>query len=120
MLEKDFVNERITFRTDTNGTVLERYDIYGIPNCVVNPKECEFNITKKEAVDIAKENDLPEGIKDWEVSFRYSGKLERYVWHILATTSEMKTDDINKASGEEIIIDPFDGEVLEHRKWNIF
>jgi hypothetical protein len=120
MLEKDFVDEDITFRVDSSGNLIKKYDISGIPNCIENPKECEFNLTKKEAIKIAKEYDLPDGIRDWEVSFRYSNELDRYVWHILATTSETKTDDTNKAQGEEIMIDPADGEVLKHREWNIF
>jgi len=36
---KDYIKEPIVFTTDSNGKVLEKYEIIGIPDCKDNPED---------------------------------------------------------------------------------
>ena len=118
--EKDFVHGKILFYVDTTGNHLERYEDVGIPNCLGVPLSCEFNLTKEEAIEIAKRENLKEGIRPWDVSFRWDADVDMYVWHILVTLREIKSEQMFKANGEEMMIAPANGEVLKYREWNIF
>ncbi len=117
--EKNFINEIIEFSVDTLGNVIPDKTIYGIPDCIENSTDCEFNITQSQAKEIALTNNFDKGIKDWKYDFTYSIKHQKYVWQILTTLSEFKGDSRYRASGKEIIIDPFDGKVLELNDWHI-
>ncbi len=119
MPEKDYVQEEIFFTMDKDGKVLEKYEIAGIPNCKDNPEECDFNINEKQAIQIAADAGLEKGIKDWKVSFRWSTEYDRYIWHILCVKYETGLEDTYKASGEEIIINPADGSIINKRSWEI-
>ena len=118
--DRPYVYGDIYFYLDTDGKILEEYEQYGIPQCKAIPETCEFNLDKDEALSIAKEAGLAEGIRPWDAAFRWSAELNMYIWHILSTTSERGKKKNYKASGEEIMISPYNGEVLKHRKWNIF
>jgi len=117
--EKSFVNEIIEFSVDTLGNIITDKAIYGIPDCVENPTDCEFNINQSQVNEIALANNFDKGIKDWKYDFTYSTKHKKYVWQILTTLSEFKGDSRYRASGKEMIIDPFDGKVLEVNDWHI-
>ena len=121
MIDYDFVNEPIVIFLDSLGVVNEKYEVRGIPECLENEENCTFNIDEKKAIEIAKENNLAEGIRDWEVSFRWYAKLKQYVWHIISTKKEIGNidSDMYKADGEEIIINPYSGEVLFKTDWKI-
>ncbi len=121
MMDHDFVNEPIIFFVDSLGKVNEKYEIKGIPNCIENEQDCEFNITKEMAVEIAEQNNLVKGIRDWDLSFRWHGKLKKYIWHIISTTKEIGNigSEMYKAEGEEIILNPNDGEILSRSEWKI-
>lgn len=119
MLEHDYVDEIIYFAVDSSGKVLDKYDIIGIPNCRDEPESCEFNIDRSKVLEIARSEGVSEGVRDWEVSFRWSSELGMYIWHILSTTSEMASEKSYKADGEEMMISPYDGTVLKFRKWSI-
>ncbi len=116
---KDFVKEPIIFTVDTNGNILQNFEIIGIPDCYENPEDGTFNITEKEAENIAINAGLSKGIKKWKIDFLWSAEFAKYVWHILSINSEMHYDDGYKASGEEIIINPYDGKIIAHRNWSI-
>jgi len=117
--EKPYVNGLIKFTVDSSGTVLTNRDITGIPNCLRSANECEFNVDEKRAVQIARENGLEEGIKEWNVSFIWNPQQDRYVWQILSTFQEIKGDIGYRAEGKEAIINPSDGEVIAINKWRI-
>lgn len=119
MPEKPFVNAVIKFTVDSVGNVLKNRDIVGIPKCRYFPDECKFNIDEQTARLIAKEMGLKDGIKDWQAGFLWDFKLERYVWKILSTLSEIGSDENYKATGQEMVIDPTDGEVLALNDWRI-
>lgn len=119
MPEKSFVDETIEFSIDTLGNIISEKEIYGIPDCINNPTDCKFNITKSQAKEIALKNNFDKGIKDWKYDFTYSTKYQKYVWQIRTTLSEFKSESRYRASGKEMIIAPFDGKVIEISDWNI-
>ncbi len=119
MPEKDYVVGKIKFTVDSLGNVVENRDIIGIPNYKKKPFECDFTVNKDSAIQIAKGNGLKEGIKDWDVGFIWNPQRQIYVWHVLSTLHEMKGDIGYRGSGQEAIISPVTGEVLEMHDWKI-
>jgi hypothetical protein len=119
MPEKPYINTVIKFTVDSLGKVLKNRDIVGIPRCISFPEQCEFNIDEQTARQIASDNALNEGIRDWDTGFSWDFKMERYVWRILSTLTELGEGDHYKASGQEIVIDPNTGEILAFNDWRI-
>jgi hypothetical protein len=119
MPEKPYVNATIKFTVDSLGNVLKKRDIVGIPKCLDYPEQCDFNIDEQTAKQIAGEMGLKEGVRDWDTGFQWDFKLQRYVWRILSTLSELGREENYKAKGQEIIIDPNNGEVLALNDWII-
>lgn len=119
MPEKPYVNATIKFTVDSIGNVLKNRDIVGIPQCRYFPEECNFKIDKQTAMLIASEKGLKEGIKEWDAGFLWDFKRERYVWKILSTLNEFGGKDNYKAMGQEMVIDPTNGEVLALNDWRI-
>lgn len=119
IVEKGYVDERIQFFVDKKGNVLQEHDIVGIPDCWKDSRNCEFIIDKERAVEIANENNLDEGVREWDISFRWSHEHGKYVWHILTTINEIGSGDFYKANGKEIFIHPYDGTVIQIRSWRI-
>jgi hypothetical protein len=117
--EKPYVDATIKFTVDSVGNVIMNRDIVGIPRCKNFPEECEFNIDEQTARQIAEKYELKEGIKEWDAAFMWDFKLQRYVWRILSTLTELGSDEIYKATGQEMIIDPGTGEVLALNDWRI-
>jgi len=119
MPEKPYVNATIKFTVDSLGNVLENRDIVGIPRCNNFPEECEFNINEQAARQIAEKYELKEGIREWDAAFMWDFKLQRYVWRILSTLTEYEYADNYKATWQEMVIDPNNGEVLALNDWRV-
>jgi hypothetical protein len=119
MPEKPYVNATIKFTVDSSGNVLKNRDIVGIPRCVNYPEECNFNIDEQTAKQIATNMGLKDGVKEWDTGFMWDFKLQRYVWRILSTITEMGNEENYKATGQEMVIDPNTGEVLVLNDWRI-
>jgi len=119
MPEKPYVDATIKFTVDSVGSVMKNRDIVGIPRCKNFPEECDFNIDEQTARQIASDMELKEGIKEWDASFMWDFKLQRYVWRILSTLTELGSDENYKATGQEMIVDPVTGEVLALNDWRI-
>lgn len=119
MPEKPYVNTKIYFTMDSTGNVVEKNDILGIPECVKTPSQCEWEIDKSRAVEIAKKNNLEAGIKDWQVGFIWNPERKIYVWHILSTIREFQGEFGYRGNGKEMIIDPVTGELLAVNDWHI-
>ena len=117
--KKEFVNETIRFYVTEQGKVDNTKEITGIPNCKKTPSEGIFNIDEKSAVDAAVSYGLEEGVKEWKVSFEWTGEFNMYTWHLLATYNESGGENNYRANGEELFINPFDGSLIDKRKWNI-
>lgn len=117
--EKSYVDALIKFTLDSVGNVVKNRDIIGIPNCRFYPQECAFNIDEQAARQIATENGLEKGVKEWKVGFIWNAKYDKYVWHILSTLEEMEGEFGYRAKGKETIIDPSGGEVIALNDWNI-
>ena len=118
-LQKEFIDEKISFIVDTTGTVMESAEVSGIPEVKKNPEQCVFSLNEDEAKKVAISENFPKGINDWEISFRWSAEFDRYVWHILTVESESGSPDNYKGKGEEMIISPADGSVITRRKWHV-
>ena len=119
MPEKSFVDELIRFTVDSTGKILTQYEIVGIPDCNVNPMDCDFVVDEKIAKQIANEYGLPKGIKDWKIDFVWDSKYNKYVWEILSTIKENKSEDYYRLEGEKIIIDANNSKVLSKDSWKI-
>ena len=119
MPEKPFVDELIRFTVDSTGKVLTQYEVVGIPDCNNNPMDCDFVVDEKIAKQIATENSLPKGIKDWKVDFTWEAKYNKYVWKIISTKKETVLQDHDRAEGEFIIIDPSNASILEKESWKV-
>jgi hypothetical protein len=119
MPEKGYVDAMIDFTVDSLGNVLTDREISGIPEYIKNPESCDFTVDKDKAISIAQKNNLPKGIKEWQTGFIWSAKYNKYVWHVLSVLSEVKVEDSFRGSGEEVIIDPVSGKVLEMNKWKV-
>ncbi len=115
--EKQYVDAVIKFTVDSVGNVIENRDIIGIPRCKNYPEECDFNIDEQTARQIAGDMELKVGIKEWDAAFMWDFKLQRYVWRILSTIREYSFEDVYRAAGQEMIIDPNTGEVLALNDW---
>ena len=119
MPEKSFVDELIRFTVDSSGKVITQYEVVGIPDCNTNPTDCDFVVDEKIAKQIANENGLPEGIKDWKVDFVWEAKYNKYVWKIISTNKETVLQDHDRAEGELIMIDPSNASVIEKESWRV-
>ncbi len=119
MPEKPFVDELIRFTLDSTGKVLTQYEVVGIPNCNNDPINCDFVVDEKIAKQIATENGLVKGITDWKIDFIWNNSYNKYVWEIISTTKQSKTDQYNRAEGEKIIIDSNNASMLSKDTWRI-
>ncbi len=117
--EYPFVNEPVYFIVDSTGKPLKEYGIVGIPDCLLNPESCIYQVDESKAKSIAAKEKLPKGVKPWGVSFRWAPQLSKYVWHIVVTTKELGKGKHYKAEGVELLIDPSDGTVLKKENWAI-
>lgn len=119
MPEKPFVDELIRFTVDSTGKVLTQYEVVGIPDCNTNLIDCDFVVDDKIAKQIATENGLPKGIKDWKVDFVWEAKYNKYVWKIISTNKETVLQDHDRAEGELIIINPSNASIIEKESWKV-
>ena len=115
--DKPYVNTVIQFSIDSLGNVVKDRDIIGIPNC--QGGDCSFRITENDAVKIAKDNGLQNGIKPWKTGFIWDARLKQYTWHILSTDAESQSSEGFRGNGKEIIIDPNTGLVLAMNDWHV-
>lgn len=114
MPEKPFVNETIEFAVDTEGNVILERGVFGIPD----PTKCNF-INETEAIQIAKNAGLEEGIADWVTSFHwFAGDLKTYVWTVQNTLPTPSGQDC-LAHGKGVVIDANSGEVKQTGEWCI-
>lgn len=109
--EKQFVNELIEIGIDIDGNIVS---VWGIPN---NPDECEFSVKKEEAIAIARDSGLDDGIKDWESDFHWHDTYKTYVWSVKNTLSVSPSGEHFEESGKVVIIGANSGEVLEVLTW---
>ncbi len=113
--EYSFISEDVMLITDSTGTPLQTK---GIPEKIAYEAKKGL-ISEAKVLEIARENNLPKGVKDWQVSFRWEGSLGEYIWHIISTEKELGERENYKAEGVEIMIDPISGDVIKEREWQI-
>lgn len=109
----------IEFITDTLGNIISECFIDKIPTCPDTNCWSYFPVVKKaDAIRIAKNEDLEEGIKDWIISFHFDYEdFEDYVWDIKTTLSRGGTYYGRGASGKGILISAIDGSVIRIYGW---
>jgi hypothetical protein len=109
----------IRFSIDTLGNVNRDKEIVGIPDCKLNPGDCLFSISKKEAVNIAASSGLDKGVKEWNVKFTWNMTHNKYLWDITSTLKESKGNGFHRAAGKTLLIDPNSGEIIDTNQWQI-
>lgn len=119
MKEKPFISGTIRFTLDKDGRIISDREIAGIPECIISPTDCEFNIDRVEAETIARQSGLEPGIKEWDVKFLWNAQFNKYVWYIIITLSELEGGFGKRASGKEVIIDPNNGDILTINEWRV-
>jgi len=82
----------------------------GLPNCLLQPEECEFVVDEDDAIAIAEDEGLPLGIEPWSATFLWAGReFHTYAWSIQNTCEGGR--------GEWVMIDANDGAVLARGEW---
>ncbi|HSP88334.1 MAG TPA: PepSY domain-containing protein [Ignavibacteriaceae bacterium] len=117
--EKEDIKGEIRFSIDTLGNVNKNMEITGIPDCMSDSKNCEFKISKDEATEIAEQNGLEKGIKDWATDFLWNSGLGKYTWQIRTTLTETNVGEFKKGSGKIMFVDPNDGSILKTDEWRV-
>ena len=108
----EHVDELAWFHVDVNGDVIFEPGIHGVPDCTSNPVECEFNVTEGDALVVADEAGLEEGICGWGTSFHwFAGDLQSYVWTV--------SNCLTETSGRGALIDGNSGELIHMYWWMI-
>lgn len=113
-------NGLIQFILDTLGTVVSTDN--QIPDCITNPCECEFPISEAQALEIARNAGLEEGIKPWETQFSwyYDEEVQSYVWSVKNTLEGDENGSPGLCgSGNKMIIDANSGVVIAVHNWVI-
>lgn len=119
MPDKPYVDALIKFTIDKNGIVDKKDEITGIPDYKNNPASCRFDISEKQAINIAKENGLAKGVAKWKVGLLWDRSFNQYVWHVLSTYSQSGKEKSYEGNGKEMLIDPDSGEVISANLWHI-
>lgn len=119
MPEKNFVDEKIEFTLDENGNIVDLFDIFGIPECLISNNECEFNINEEKVFEIAESVSFEKGIKGWQKEFMFHPTYRKYVWVVLSTLNETENSENYRGNGKELIINPFDGSIIAENEWKI-
>ena len=114
---KPYINKEISFMVDSLGSLPAGQNISGIPNCING--NCDFSVDASKAKQIAEEQGLEKGIKDWKADFVWNDKYENYVWKVISTSSESQGTNGYRGSGNEMIIDANNGKVLESNSWYV-
>jgi hypothetical protein len=104
-------DRRAILKLDDEGKLLR--DPRGVPDCVKDSSECEFNVNEAAARRIAADAGLKPGIREWHAQFLWHPELG-YIWAV----ESLLDKDSRRWSGESLLIDANTGEVLERRDWS--
>lgn len=117
--EKPYAAASISFPVDTNGNAINvENDAIGFPECKLHPEECTFPIDEAEAIDIAKDAGIEQGIRKWETSFHwFAGDLKTYVWTVSNMLYESSVPS-HEARGKTVVIDANSGKVCMVSEWS--
>lgn len=117
MAEKPFVDVFMEFAVDANGNGIVEREVMGIPDLINNPSEGNFPIAEADAMQIAKNAGLEDGVADWENSFHwYGGSFGTYVWTV-QNTLQTTSGQGYLAHGKGVVIDANSGEILQKYEW---
>jgi hypothetical protein len=113
--EKPYVNEIVEFVVDTSGNVVPDREPFGLPNCPRNTCWGNFPIIdEEEAIQIARDAGLEDGIREWRTSFHFfAGDIDDYVWSVSNTLNENN----GSSGGKTLTINSHTGEILKISSW---
>jgi hypothetical protein len=116
-MEKDFAE--IDMITDIEGNLIMDCFIDKVPKCPENNCWDYFPVVKKEeAIRIAKNAGLEDGIKDWTISLSYNYyDVQEYTWVVKNTLQINDKNSGGGANGKLIIINAIDGSVIGEEGW---
>ena len=111
----------IDFVLDSSGSLIPGTSIYGIPKCTDNDCLNNFPIVSRErAIEIAKENGLETGIKDWEIKLVFNVKYADYFWNITNTLEVNNSPATGyNSKGKGILINAKDEKLFELFGWSV-
>ena len=124
--EKPWIDESVSVAVDLQGHLTPKRDatgrylptggIAGIGDCAHDSSLCVFPIDEQEAIRIAKQDGLEEGLGPWKTSFHwYYSRDGRFVWVITNTLSDRGPCE---RSGKSFIIDANTGAVFQRSNWS--
>jgi len=107
--EAPWVAGRIRYIYYIDSTGAPPREVIGVPDCATDPKECQFGVDQKRAIQIAKDVGLDPGVEAWKPWFMWAKRHRTYVW--MVTTILRKSH--SSRTYQTLYIDANDGEVLE-------
>ena len=110
---KPFIDQPILIVLDADGGLVTELDQLNVPQCILNPDECEFPVDQAQAIAIAKNAGLEEGKAEWVTHFLWNYKYKSYVWSVRNLLEQTS----NGESGEHVLIDANSGNVLMNGRW---
>lgn len=114
--EKPFIDQHVSLNIGLDGTLRPfpmRHTI-AIPDCVQEPRECEFPIDEAAAMEIARKEGLEPGLKSWKAGFTWHGDYG-FIWGVRNTLSSEKQGCIE--SGKTVTIDANTGLLVRTLEW---
>ena len=112
--EKPFINQLVGLLFDTNGHLISNLDEMSIPPCIENPDACTFPVDEVQAIEIAADNGLAEGMEGRIANFLWNYKHKKYIWHVQNLLERRQYVE----SGDWVSIDANTGAVVHSGKWD--
>lgn len=107
----------LTPKRDAAGRFLPNAGIDGIGDCARDSTLCVFPIDRDDAIRIARESGLEEGLMPWTISFHWFHSEDgRFIWTVSNTLTENREECTQ--SGKIIVIDANTGVILERNLWS--
>ena len=83
--DKPGMNSRVNLIVSSAGYRLDRGDIDGVPDCIMDISRCEYSVDKTRALEIALASGFDDGVDEWNLDFVWMSRKECYVWRFTKT-----------------------------------
>ncbi len=108
--DKPWRRTRIVWNADLQGTVIPSGALDQIPQCINDPTDCKFQIDSSDAIAIAKNAGIPEGLRPIHALFAVLPFKGRVVW-VVSSTTELRDQPLFSRD-TVYYVDTCTGEVL--------